>query len=413
MTDTSQPPPKVHASRQLLTVGGSDRLMQGMVTAAAPLLFLHYTSSEAWVGLGNALQYSSWMLFGLAAGALSDVYDRARLIRLSSWIRMALAAVAGTLAAVGDLGLGGVVVVVACLAASLVFTDTALNASLPALYGPDQLVKMNSKLSVVQSTAGVVAPIIATSVLSLGDSWLFLLLLLPTLPAIAATGGRALHPFGAPTGRRLREVSMTGGFRKLILDARLRVLILGVAFLNLLSGAFLTILPILVVHDRGLDATSFGFALAVKAGALILANILIARSVRDESDHLPKLLALSLALRVISFALVGVFTSYPLLLIAMIISGTGTSLWNVPSSSLALEASRGDDVASTLASFKMAATLWTPLGAALGGAAFAATSGSECLLAMSAVAAVGSVFFWFALRRTGMIHNTRPGLIKT
>lgn len=384
---------------QLLTVGACERLTRGMITASAPLLFLHYADNDALVGLGNAMQYSVWVVFGLVAGAVSDVYDRAVVIRLSTWLRLVFACLGAALAAMGRLDIVSAIGFVTALAVSLVFTDTALNSSLPALYERDELIIVNSRLSVVQSTMGVVAPLIATGAFAMGDEWLFLGLAAPALVAIGTltrAGGGALGRSGS---RRLRDVNLTSGVRALFASGQLRTLLVGVTFLNLLSGMFLTVLPVLVVGERGLSASAFGVALAVRAAAVIGGNVAIARSAKRGLTNFGPLLVLSFVCRFASLVLVGFFPGAAVLMLAMAVSGIGISTWNVPASSIALEASRGDAASARIAAFKTAAMLSAPLGAGLGGLTVALWSGSGVCVGMAVASAVGGLVFYRALVR--------------
>jgi hypothetical protein len=388
------------AALRLVAVGGSDRLMQGMIISTAPLLFLRFSNNGIVIGLGNAIQYSSWVLFGLLAGGLADLYDRADLIRISSWLRLALACLASVLAATSSLNVAWAIALVALLACSLVFTDTAINASMPALFDRDELVAVNSRLSVAQSIAGVVAPVLATTLLGRGETWLFVILALPTIVALLATTTRRPHVFGKPGSGRLRDLDVTAGFRTVFAVPMLRTLLVGVGLLNLVGGAYLTILPVLTLVDRGLSSGQYGTALAIQAATLIGANILVARRITKVPGCLGHLLVCSFAMRVASLAIVGLVASYAALLVAMILSGSALALWNVPASSIALEATRGENAGSTVASFRMAALLWTPLGAAAGGLALTRVDGADIVLALSAMVAAGSLLLPLLLRRS-------------
>lgn len=391
-------------SGRLLAIGGADRLLQGLIVATAPVLFLRYTDSGIIVGLGNACHYAVWLLFGLVAGVMADVYDRARMIRISSWLRLVLVSVAATFTAADRLTIAWIIGCVSVLAASLVFTDAALNASMPALFDRHELAVVNSKLSLLQSIGGVIAPALGTLAMTVDDSWLFLLMLLPTATALIATGTRRPYPFGAPGRGRLKDRSLTAGFAALAQGPQLRKLLAGVAFLNLMGGAYLTVLPVVALSDRGTSTAQFGAALACQGVALVGTNVAIARSVARGHENLDGLLVWSFVLRVLSFATVGFLTMYSALLVSMALSGTAMALWNVPASSKVLEKARGETAGSTLTSFKMAAILWTPLGAMAGGLATSVMEGAHVILLLAGLTSLGAVCF-YALARNQAVAD--------
>ena len=301
-------------ARVLLTAGFQ------ILTVAIGWQVYALTGSALDLGLVGLLQFLPRVLLVLVTGAVSDRFDRRRVVAVS----LAIQAVAASVLLLGNLGAGWQVsrglifalsVVVGCCRA---FDMPAMQSLLPNIVPPRLLGQAIAMAASANEAATIIAPALGGFLYALGAeltyglsaaSFLACLLLVSLLPS-----SRVL-----PTGQRVSLDSLLMGVRFI----RSRPDILGAISLDLfavLLGGATALLPIFA---RDILLTGpWGLGLlrsAPAAGALLMSAWLMRHPIRRRSGHI-----MFAAVAVFGFAtiLFGLSSSFPLSLLALMLLGS-------------------------------------------------------------------------------------------
>ena len=397
----------------ILALGFSDRFVQGLLLTGAPILFVDLIGDRSAIGVANALHFVTWIVLGVFAGTAADRWDRPTVIRWSSWLRLGIASVGAVLAATGHLTPLTAVAVVVGLAASVVFTDTSLNAILPATFAGRRLTDINARLGVVQAVAGVLAPVVAVLCVSSAPSGMFVAVAVAAVVTLCLS----LRRFGSSQADRPRtaEVPVLSlrGFSLVLARPGLRSLLVGVTILNLSGGAQLTLLPLVMLRERGLSDGIYGIAMTGQAAGVIVGSLVVARLLRRSSARWTSILAGSFGFKIVSLLCLALIPNVTGLLFGTAVNGFAIALWNTPASTLTLGLIHGSEAGTTLASFKSLAMIGTPIGAFTGGLIAAQLPGATALVSLAMFLTVGLATFARIQQGAGTDLRAVEGRLRT
>lgn len=162
------------------------------------------------------------------------------------------------------------------------------------------------------------------------------------------------------------------------------VLVVGVVLFVLIFGLMLTVMPLYLEQRFGLSASARGVLLALPAitsttGALLLGRVQAAVGRR-------RLLAGSAALFVVAFAVVGLAPALPILVVGILIMGTGEGFLLPGLQDVAASAAPASARGTVVAIWVGAARTGQTVGPLVAGAAYAATGGPVTFVAGAALA---------------------------
>lgn len=376
------------------TASTGSNLGDGIRRVALPLLAVSVTTSPLSIGLVAAAGSVPWLLFGLAAGALVDRWDR---LRTMCTVNAARAVVMAALAGWVMLGQPAVWVLVAAaflIGTGETFVDNAAQAVLPQVVDGEQLDVANGRLYAGQVVAGQFVGQGA------GGAFFAVMAGLPfgVDAATFAFASVIIWPLSrtgasrAPAPAR-RPLTLLGDIRQavhwLIGQRLLRGLLATVTALGLASGAFWAVIALYSQQRLHLSATGYGVMLAVGAAGSLLGSI-TASSVRN---RLGTACAVYLAVTLVVGAAVALAVTTNAVLAGgmLIVNGFGVLLWNVVSTSLRQKLTPPDMLGRISATFRLAALGAMAIGSVAAGALAQATSLSAVFCASAATLTVTAV----------------------
>ena len=244
-----------------------------MQIVAQSLLVLRLSHGSAYaLGVVALSQAAAFFAFALYGGSFADRMDRRRLLLITQWILLVLAATLGVLTATGLARIWMVAVLAFLSGAVLSFDQPTRAAFLPSLVPDEDLLSAVSLQTMVFTGASAIAPALAgLSILAISlagnfflnaASYVTLILTLVFIrPASARQGqARAIVPLAA---------SIRSGLETVREDPSLLAALSGYAVLLFIAPSMTLLLPIFVDRIFGAGAGQLGWLLAAYgAGAV-------------------------------------------------------------------------------------------------------------------------------------------------
>lgn len=261
--------------RWLLASSWTTNLGDGIALAGGSLLVASLTDDAFLVALAATLRWTPPLLFGLAAGVLSDRYDRRRIAVGANLARVVVLAalVAGLLT--GTLGVGAALVCLGLIATAEVFADNASMTMTPMLVDRDDLAAANQRIQTGFITVDQLAgPPLGAALFAAGMHWPFAAEAVMVVCAVVMLGRVRLPPRQeAPAGHGvLREVRE--GLRWTWHHDAVRTLALTILVFNLTFGAAWAVLVLYATQRLGLGPVGYGLLTTVSAVGGLLGTAL-------------------------------------------------------------------------------------------------------------------------------------------
>lgn len=355
-------------TRTITTVASFATFSNGARTTGFATLAAVVAPNPWIIGLISAASILPWLLLAQSVGPVVDSARRSRILQA--------AGTGGLILSLVLLGIfvwygvpWAVLLVFAALFSSVhVFLDVTANRLLVDTVPDEALPRANGRMSAWQSSMAVLAPACAAVALGYSEH-LFALLVVTIFGGIVVVCARfSSDEVSSPSARVKGDWRRPHGIRMLYRTKGLLALASSVSLMNLYSGIFATMLPLLILQSPGSELHYVGFAFAIQAGAMLLGVWTASRLIDKFKIATRALLVVSAAMKLPVFALVIISGDITLILVAVILNGISAGFWNAPSSTALLRLSRGDYQTDTIASYKMLASLGAPFGALLGGA---------------------------------------------
>ncbi len=333
-----------------------------MHRVAQSWLVLELTDSPFYVGLVDSLSYLPVLLFSLYAGALADRVSKRRIVMATQTGAMVLAFALAAFVFTDTVTIWHIMVVAAGIGVALAFDIPARQAFIVEMVGKEDLTNAIALNSSAFNGTRVVGPAIAGALIAaVGIGACFLVNGVTYIPMIAALALIRLPEHRPAAERRSTWSIIREGFRYVVSDSRIRVVMVNIAMLSVFGLPVLVLLPVVIRDVLGLGAVEFGWTMsAVGIGALVGALVLAAFGHR-----LPRGRLLAFGVLVILFA---VSRSYAVTLSLLVLIGlsfvTTTALSNTLLQTIAPDELRG----RVISFYAFAFVGFAPFGALLAGA---------------------------------------------
>ncbi len=378
-----------------------------------PLFVVELTGRGVDLGLTSAAESLPALLFGVTAGVVLDrvrikrVLIAADLIRAATFGLLALGAAAGAIST-------WIVFLTAFLVGSMAtFFDSGLQAILPYVVGPDQLVEVNSRLSFAGTVAWSLGPAAGGLLVSqfggfavaFGfDAATFLIsaAFLTVVRVRAHTHSERRERFGT---------ALRSGLVFLFSNRHLRWATAGAAVINFVFAPLEALLFLFIPERLSggitvppfldflfLDQAEVGLFLAVQAGLGSIGVILAPRVARRM--HLGRMFLTGTGLMGIGFAIMTAMHSF-VAVIPAAVAVTGLGWTNVAVTTMRQRIAPAPILGRVVAASRTIAWALIPIGAVVGGA-LADTFG---LLPVYAVGAATAIATTLALSVTALWHE--------
>lgn len=258
--------------RWLLGATWTSNLGDGLALAAGPLLVAQLAGSPLLVALAATLQWLPPLVFGLAAGVVTDRVDRRRVVVAVGLARVVVLAVLVTAVVTDAVGIGLVLLVLFLLGVAEVFGDNAGATLLPTLVPRDDLALGNARLFAgfitLQQLAG---PPVGALLFAAGAAWPFAAQAVLLLAGAVLVTRIVLPPTPVRMASRA-HLEIVEAWRWTWAHANVRTLVLTIFLFNLTYGAAWSVL-VLYARDRlGLGALGYGAVTATIAGGGVIAT---------------------------------------------------------------------------------------------------------------------------------------------
>ena len=364
-------------------------LGDGLRIATIPLLAASITRDSFAISIVSAAGFLPWPVFGLLGGAVSDRFERRRLMWMINASRAIISCAATTiLLTEGSLPIALLALLAFLLGTAETVYDNAAIGILPQILTPDLLPTGNSRLFTSQlSATQLIGPPLGGLLFAFGSS---IPLALDALSfGISATLIALLpRPARSPEGRVLNLRRDIGeGIVWLWESATLRTMAILTVALSTASGALLAML-VVYAHNR-LHATSVGyglllgaFAIGSIAGAMFTPRLMRGRPLRQ-------ILAGSV------IAAIGVFaglatTATPAVAAGLLaLLGAAVSTWNVASVTTRQRIVPKYLIGRVSSAYRASALTFTTIGALTAGLLTGTTSITTTMWACAGVGLLG------------------------
>ncbi|MHA6763642.1 MFS transporter [Streptacidiphilus sp. PAMC 29251] len=383
-------------------------LEDGAFTIVLPVL-----AQQATGKLGVAVVFfaatAPWTLVSLPVGYLADHMSRTRLLRMSAFVRTGLACVLAVLYLSGSPAPVALAILAFGLSSCGVASEIARQSLVPQLVSdPGQLIPANTEIAKISQLYGAfVGPLaggllllwsqlLATSALALfGALTLFVTLTLPATPAL--NGGHMTT--------RAMAVASLGGFQQILRHRTLRQLASLSFVVSAIWYVWETSFTAFALSGKGLGATSLTYALLLLASAAgaFAGGRLLGRLVAK--FPLGSLLGISLVGWVVWFIVPAFTSSWPVIVISLVVGGAAGLLWNTVSVTARQLSTSGALLGRTTAAYRMVTRTGRALGAALAGLLMTQISWQEIFTLCAVAAGVVAVGIFVVYRDRTMLES--------
>ncbi|MDA0351823.1 MAG: MFS transporter [Chloroflexi bacterium] len=270
---------------------------------------LDETGSVFLAALSFAIRTVPNLVLGPIGGAASDRLPRARVLAVTSWIRMLAAALMALVVLVDVATIPALMVLVFLTGATIAFQNTALQPLQAEIVGPARLSNAISLTSLGQRSIGVIGALSGGIFIAwLGPAATFLIGALP-LAAAALVFGRVRPAARPPRAGTRFATEVLDGLRLAIRTPMVRLLLGMMILVEILGFSFNGLLPavaerVLEVGPERLGVLTAGVSVGAMIGTLFLVVV---------GDRLPR-----------GLMLIAVFATFGTLLLVL---GNSTVFW--------------------------------------------------------------------------------------
>jgi len=349
----------------------------GIYAGALPLLAARITHDPEAVSLTTVMSRAGWLFLGILSGVLVDRWSKTRVMWQVDALRAVVMGTFAVLVLTGHTSMALIYVVSHLLGLVAPFFENAFSAVLPHVVEPPALERANSwtQTSLVMG-ANLAGPPLGAA----------LFVWLPGLPlvleaasfavaaALVALLRRRMDDRPPPTSaaRTSLGTELADGLRYLLGHRLLRTLAMLLAAINAISGAVVSLLVLYVLEVMDYPEAAYGWFMAVFA----IGGLVGAAAVPKLKARLGTFTAVLLAAGgfTVGALLMGLLPYLPLVVVGIVVTGIGSSLWNVITMSLRQRIVPSHMLGRVTGVYRMLGLGAIPFGAAAGGVVAQATN---------------------------------------
>jgi MFS family permease len=326
------------------------------------------------MGLLGAMDGLPWLFGGLVAGALVDRWPRRRVMLVTDLLRAAIILIVPLMAWRGGLHFWTLAAVAFCMAAGLMFYDTASNALMPSLVNPSSLMDANAAIRLNMSVGWMVGPGIG--------GWLVAVLTAPFALIVDAASylwsaflvSRIPEPPREVEGRGKGKPSIWAdiveGAKTVLHNGMLRAVVGGTALLALANGIFVAVYILFLTRDLDLPAWAVAVPYVAMGIAAVFGSLTVSRLTKRFGLG-PTMIAAGflnvLATLAIPLTPVGARIILVWVLLPWLISGFVTAVFSSAMSTVVQTAAPSQLLGRVSATMSVLSWSCMPLGSLIGG----------------------------------------------
>jgi MFS family permease len=359
VTTTTEPTARLGRNYwKLFAASNFTNLGDGLWTVAVVWLASSLTREAALIALVGVASRLPWLLFSLPAGVITDRYDRRRLVAWMDVARFGILAVFAVIVLLNQRGLpdpeelatgaapapsnAPLLLGLLCLTALLigfaeVLRDNSAQTLMPSIVDKSLLEKANGRMWGAETVMNnFIGPPLAGVLLAVAMGLPFLINagLLGIAAALIFALAGTFTPKGQVTAGRIDWRAEIGeGFRWLWNHQVLRALAILLGTLNMLGSMAFVIFVLYAQEILGLfEGWSYGIVLTGTAAGAVLGSLLADRASKALTPGTS--LFVSMIGMSVSYGVIGLVSSAPVVWIAGVMGGFMIVLWNVITVSL-------------------------------------------------------------------------------
>ncbi len=352
----------------LWTAFSASNLGDGLSLVAFPLLAVNLTDDARLITAVAAARVLPFLVVGLPAGVLIDRFDRRRIAMAAQLVRSAVlvgvvAAIFGDAASILLLAVCGFAVGVA-----EVMIDGGLPAVVRDVVASRQLEVANSRLRASETVTNTfIGPPIGALLFQIDPAIPFIsagALYLASVAALLQLPGSFIADVD-PAGEGNFFDQIKKGLRYVWGHRVLRPLAFAVAAFSFSGNAIDGVFVLLATERLGLSEVQYGLLLSVDAIAAFALTFFVTRIVRRTSHGVS--MQISVAAFVGYVLLLGLVTSMPLVILAVLLAGVSDPTWNVISATVRQRLVDDHIFGRMMTAYLFIAWSLQPVGAMVGG----------------------------------------------
>ena len=321
--------------RWLLASSWASNLGDGVAMAAGPLLVASLTDDPFLVALAALLRWAPPMVFGLAAGVVSDRLNRRRIVMVADGIRSVVLAGLVVALVTGYASVWVALAAVGLLGTAEVFADNTTATLAPMLVHRDDLVLANARLGAGFITLNQLAgPPLGAVLFATGRAWPF-----AAEAVLVLAGVLLVSRIVLPAYERSAHEAASGVFRDVVMGLRwtvnhaaVRTLALTILIFNVTFGAAWSVLVLYASQRLGLGAIGFGLITMVSAAGGLLGTALYGWITRRVS--LGNIMRIGLIIETLTHLVLAVTTSPWVALPVFFVFGAHAFIWGTTSTTV-------------------------------------------------------------------------------
>ncbi|MFK5583225.1 MFS transporter [Serinicoccus sp. LYQ131] len=390
---TAPPPRRGYGWLLGSTVGAA--MGDGLSMTALPLLIASQTRDPLVVSLLQVASGLPWLLFGLAAGALVDRWDRRTVMWRTDLARVGVALALGLLVVLDRASVALILVAAFLLASGATLIRSAAPALLPTLVEREDLAAANGRLHAGAMLSGsfagpslggaLYATSAASPVIAQTLSLIFSALCAARIPKTTT----APSP---PRDRRSIRQEAADGVRWLASHRALRSIATGTVLLSAATGVLLAVLVIHTLDFLRLPPTGYGILISVYAIGSVAGSLLTSRLHRSLGTN--RCLLASALLGAVTIGALALAPTPILAGCALFGLGVATMLWNTLAVTIRQELTPRHLLGRVTSAFNLVGIGVSPIAALLGGLIASLANTSLAIGVASLLCAIACVFLW-------------------
>lgn len=242
-------------------------------------------------------------LFALPSGILSDIFDRRRILLITSAYMFTISTALGILTLVGFTNITILLMFTFALGAGTTLIRTPIIPTMSALVSKKELPDALTLSALASNLGRVIGPIVGGFIVSAVAPWavfffnsasfIGMMIVLIRLPSKPDIPNYQQQQNSLPPENILRAIRIQ--IRYIRYSRAAHILIIRAGLFTLCSSALLSLLPLLAKHDLGLDSLGFGLLLGSFGVGGVIGGILILPKLRPKAS-VESLITISLAL---------------------------------------------------------------------------------------------------------------------
>ena len=268
------------------------------------------------------------LLFALPSGILSDIFDRRKILVITSGYMFAISAALGLVTLVGLTSTTVLLIFTFALGAGTTLIRTPIIPTMSGLVSKTELPDALTLSALASNLGRVIGPIVGGFIVSAIAPWavffinsasfICMIIVLSRLPGRPNAGNDQKQERSLPPENILRAVRIQ--IRYIRYSRAAHVLIIRVGLFTLCSSALLSLLPLLAKHDLGLDSIGFGLLLGSFGIGAIIGGIIILPKLRLKIS-VESLITFSIALLAVVTFTMGYVRVFEIACIVMSLGG--------------------------------------------------------------------------------------------